>query len=190
MDTNFVYRDPAWEELIDGKIVVMPSRPTNHSIVTGNLYCIFGNYLEGKNDEVIGCGTDLYLSEKDRFIPDVMIICDGSKIKEDGVHGAPDLVVEVLSASTAKNDRSIKMDTYAKAGVKEYWIVTPNSEMIEQYLLKDGAFVLHDVYVVYPDYMLEKMNEEERAAVIKEFRCSLYDDLLISLQDVFANMLT
>lgn len=130
-------------------------------------------------------GYDLYLNEKDHFIPDVMIVCDPDKVKKDGVYGAPDLVVEVLSPSTAKRDRGYKKDAYAKAGVKEYWIVSPGDKSIEQYFLQDGQFVLHEIYTIYPDYVLEKMTEEERAAIATEFKCSLYDDLLISLEDIF-----
>ena len=78
-----------------------------------------------------------------------------------------------------------KKEAYAAAGVKEYWIVSPNDKLLEQYLLKDGQFILHDVYVIHPDYELAKMTEEERAALVTEFKCSLYDDLLISLEDVF-----
>ncbi len=52
-------------------------------------------------------------------------------------------------------------------------------------MLIDGRFVLHEVYAVYPDYLLEKMTDEEKAEIITEFKCSLYDDLLIKLEDVF-----
>jgi len=186
MNTNLAYQDKIWEELIDGKIVAMSPRPAaNHNRVTGNIFGTFWTYLKGKPCEPFDDGVDLFLSEKDHFIPDVMIVCDPDKIKPDGVHGAPDLVVEVLSPSTAKNDKGYKKDAYASAGVKEYWIVDPANKFIEQYFPQDGQFALHDVYVIYPDYELAKMTEEERAALVTEFKCSLYDDLLISLEDIF-----
>ena len=186
MNTNLAYQDEAWEELIDGKIVAMSPRPMiDHILVAGNIYYLFAHYLRRKKCVPFPDGTDLYLSEKDHFIPDVMIVCDSDKIKNDGVHGAPDLVVEVLSPSTAKNDKGYKKEAYAAAGVKEYWIVDPANKFIEQYFLQGGQFVLHDVYVIHPDYELAKMTEEERAALVTEFKCSLYDDLLISLEDVF-----
>ena len=102
-----------------------------------------------------------------------MVVCDPDKIKSDGVYGAPDFVVEVLSPSTAKNDRGYKKDAYAAAGVKEYWIVSPSDKSVEQYLLQDGQFVLHEVYSIRPDYELAKMTEQERAALIMAFHCSL-----------------
>lgn len=186
MHSNLVYQEEPWEELIDGKIVAISSRPTtNHHRVSGNIFCIFQSYLYKKRCEPFLYGVDLYLSEKDSFIPDVMIVCDPDKVKKDGVHGAPDLAVEILSPSTAKRDKGYKKDVYARTGVKEYWIVSPGDKSIEQYFLKDGQFILHEIYTVYPDYILKKMNEEERAAVVTEFKCSLYDDLIISLEDIF-----
>ena len=128
---------------------------------------------------------DLYLTETDRFIPDGMVVCDTEKIKRDGVHGAPDLVVEVLSPSTAKHDRGRKKQVYEQCGVSEYWIVDPANKTLEQYLLQQGAFTLHEVYAIYPDYMLDKMTEEERAALPASFRCSLFEDLDIVLEDIF-----
>lgn len=186
MNTNLAYQDPVWEECINGTIVAMSPRPSiSHSYVAGNIYWIFRSYLSRKKCTPFADGVDLYLTEKDHFIPDVMVVCDPDKIKSDGVYGAPDFVVEVLSPSTAKNDRGYKKDAYAAAGVKEYWIVSPSDKSVEQYLLQDGQFVLHEVYSIRPDYELAKMTEQERAALIMAFHCSLYDDLLISLEDIF-----
>ena len=108
----------------------------------------------------------------------------------DGVHGAPDLVVEVLSPSTAQNDRGHKKEVYAKCGVREYWIVSPDNKSVEIYLNEDAELVFHKVYTVVPGWMLEKMKDEERAEVVTRFRCSLYDDLELSLDDIFNGLLT
>ncbi len=118
-------------------------------------------------------------------MPDFMVVCDPKKIQPKGIFGAPDLVAEVLSPSTAHRDRSYKKDVYEQAGVKEYWIVSTAEKSVEQYLLQDGRFVLANTYTQYPDYLLEDMTEEELAALVTEFKCSLYDDLLIKLADIF-----
>ena len=179
-------QETVWEELIGGKPVSMSPRPTTeHTRVSGNIYNLFANYLKGRQCEPFPDGVEVYLSDEDRFIPDGMVVCDPDKIRRDGVHGAPDLVVEVLSPGTARYDRGRKKDVYEKSGVKEYWIVSPAEKTVEQYLLEDGAFRLHEVYAVYPDWMLERMKQEERDAVVTVFRCSLYDDLDIRLEDVF-----
>lgn len=186
MNDNLAYQEPMWEELIDGKVVLMSPRPTvNHNFVASNIYSIFDRYLKGKGCTPFADGTDLYLTENDRFIPDGMIVCDKDKIKTDGVHGAPSLVVEVLSPSTAKYDLGHKKDVYETCGVGEYWIVSPGDKTVSQYLLENGRYILHDVYAVHPDVMLAKMSEAERAAVITEFKCSLFDDLLIPVADIF-----
>lgn len=190
MSNNLAYQDELWEELIDGKPVAMSPRPAfNHNQISGNLYALFWNYLRGHTCTPITDGTDLYLTEKDHFIPDMMIVCDRSKIKEKGVYGAPDLVVEVLSPGTAKRDRGYKKDTYAKCGVREYWLVSPAEKSVEVYLQNGGSLDLHEVYSIFPEALLGKMTEEERAAIPVKFKCSLYDDFEIALEDIFSGLL-
>lgn len=186
MPANLAYQEPLREELIDGRLVAMSPRPAwNHNRIAFNIAKIFEDYLEGKQCVAVPDGTDLYLDDKNWFVPDFMVVCDPDKIQKDGVHGAPDLVAEVLSPSTAKNDLGPKKETYAKCGVQEYWIISPEDKRIEVYHLKDGQFDLHDVYAVHEDWEMPRMNEEERAAVVTHFKCSLYDDLNIPLDRIF-----
>lgn len=190
MSSNLAYQEELREELIDGELIAMSPRPTfNHNRVAENIDFIFRTYLKGQKCTPFGDGYDLYLTEQNHFVPDFMIVCDRDKIKGDGVHGTPDLVAEVLSPSTAKRDRGHKMDVYARCGVKEYWIVSPESRSVEVYRNGGSQFLLHEVYTVYPDWMLEKMKPEERAAVETSFQCSLYGDLDISLDDIFSGLL-
>lgn len=190
MSDNLAYQEEPWEELIDGEVVAMSPRPTfNHNRVASRIYWAFENYLKGKRCTVIADGTDLYLTEKDRFVPDMMVVCDRDKIKRDGVHGAPDLVVEVLSPSTAKKDRLHKKAVYGTCGVREYWLVDPENRTIEQYLPQDGRLELNTVYVSYSEDALGRMTEEERSAVETHFQCSLYDDFDISLDEIFSGLL-
>lgn len=190
MSDNLAYQEEPWEELIDGEVVAMSPRPTfNHNRIASRIYLAFENYLKGKRCTAIADGTDLYLTEKDRFVPDMMVVCDRDKIRRDGVHGAPDLVVEVLSHSTANRDRGYKKEAYAKYGVREYWIVNPTDRSVEVYLLSEGGLVFDHVYSLYPDSVLENMTQEERAALETHFKCSLYDDLDIALDDIFSGLL-
>ena len=190
MNNNLAYREDPRDELIDGRLVMMSPRPTfNHNRVAENIDFIFRTYLKGKKCIPLGDGYDLYLDEENEFVPDFMVVCDRSKIQPDGVHGAPDLVVEVLSPSTLKNDRLYKKAAYEKCGVQEYWIVDPANQTIEQHLLQSGKLILSSVYSDYPDYVLAKMKEEERAAVVTRFKCSLYDDFEITIGEVFDGLL-
>jgi len=190
MSENAAYQDDfitkRREELIDGKVVMMSPRPAiNHSHVSGNIYRLFANYLHRKKCTPFADGVDLFMDEENRFVPDFMVVCDPGKIKGNGVHGAPDLVVEVLSPGTAKNDKTVKKDAYARCGVREYWLVDPDSKSIEVYRLDGQTYVLYDVYAQYPDWQLAQMTEEERSHVVTHFKCSLFDDLDISLEDIF-----
>lgn len=190
MNDNLARVEYQRNELLNGRLVMMLPRPGyNHNRTTINIAKLFENYLINTSDTVVTNCTDLYLTEKDRFVPDMMIVCDRNKIKYNGVHGAPDLLVEVLSPGTYKNDRGYKKDLYSKCGVHEYWLVEPASRTVEQYLLEDGQLEIAEIYHLYPDYMLADMDEKELAEVVTEFKCSLYDDLLIKLEDIFANLI-
>ena len=182
------YEEGIKYEVHGGQLVAMASGTENHASVKGNIYNIFKNYLKGKFCRVYS-ELDVYLSEEDTFIPDVMVVCKPDIIKKDGIHGAPDLVVEVLSPSTTKRDRGYKMQTYAKCGVKELWLVDSKSRTIEVYLLDLDRYVFDNAYVIYPDYVLAKMSDEEKAELVHEFSPSIFDDLIISVEDVFDDLL-
>lgn len=184
--SNLAHQDEGREELIAGKVVAMSPRPAfNHNQISYNIATLFANYLKGKKCTPIADGMDLFLDDDNRFVPDFMVVCDPEKIKSDGIHGAPDLVVEVLSPSTTRNDRTYKKDVYACCGVREYWIVSPGDKFVEIYRMNGTELVLYDMYALYPDWQLAQMSEAERAALVTHFKCSLFDDLDISLEDIF-----
>lgn len=187
---NLSYQiDETWDEMYDKKIVAMSPRPAiNHNIVSGNIFNIFKNFLEGKPCIPFSDGVDLYINETNRFVPDGMVVCNKDIIKSDGVYGSPDLIIEVLSPSTAKKDRGFKQKTYESCGVKEYWIVDTVNRSIEVYLLQGTLFELDNVYSILPDYTIAKLNDEERANIPFEFSCSLFPELKISIEKVFSSM--
>ena len=190
MSDNLAYQEEFREELINGKIVAMSPRPfVNHNRIAFNIAFLFERYLRGKKCMPFSDGTTVYLTDKDHFVPDMMVVCDRNKIKRKGIYGAPDLVVEVLSPSTAKNDRGYKKSVYEANGIPEYWIVDPSNKSIEVYLLQNGHYVLDNVYTFYPAEEIEEMTDDEKSNVVTEFKCHLYDDLAIRLDDIFDNIL-
>ena len=190
MSNNLAYQDDTRIELINGEVTAMSPRPSfNHNRIASNVYWAFENYLRHKRCTAIADGTDLYLTEKERFVPDMMVVCDRDKIQHDGVHGAPDLVVEVLSPGTLRNDRGHKKDIYARCGVREYWIVNPADKSVEIYRADGSDLVLYDIYALHPDWELKQMTDEERAALVTQFKCNLFDDLDIFLDDIFSGLL-
>lgn len=174
-------------EIIGGTAYMMGRQNANHARIARNLSTILGNYLKGKRCEMF-FEFDVILDEENTFIPDVIINCDPGKVHQDGIHGAPDLVVEILSRSTLKRDRTVKKDAYEKAGVKEYWIVSPNDKTIEIYRLQDGKFYLDKAVGVVPDWEMKRLTEQERAEVEFSFKVSLYDDFVVQVEDVFEDV--
>lgn len=187
MNGNLAYQEQPREELLNGKIYMMSSPTVNHSQIASNIYYAFRSYLKGKTCRAFNDGVDVYLTEKDRVIPDAMIVCNKNNIKLDGIHGAPDLVVEVLSPGTSKNDKGYKKDLYEKSGVKEYWLIDPMLHSIEVYLLTNGKFALDEVYALYPDGL--SVTDKEREETKKEIHVSLYNDFCISLEEIFKDLL-
>jgi len=191
--TNLAYDDLYFEdigeEMLNGVIVMMAPKPNlRHYCASDNINSIFKRYIKGKTCRAFGDNVDVYLTELDRVVPDAMIVCKKDIIKETGVHGSPDLIVEVLSPSTAKRDKGYKKDLYERCGVKEYWIVDINNKSIEIYLLLNGKYKLDNVYIIQPDYMLEGMTEEEKAELVYEFKTSLFDDFIIDIREVFEDI--
>ena len=184
---NLAYIDEYREELLDGKIICMAPPFVNHNIVTGNIFILFKKYFKGKPCEAFTNWGYVHFSKKDNVIPDVMVICKKDIIKRDGIYGTPDLIIEVLSPSTAKNDRGYKKNLYEKHGIGEYWIVEPDACTVEVYYLKEKTYILDDVYSFIPGYNEEKMinfNDEEKK---KNIRSLLFHDMEILLDDVFSN---
>lgn len=175
-------------ELLNGKVVMMSPRPRiDHLCVVGNIYRQFANYLSGKQCIAYPDGADVFIDDKNRVIPDGMIICNRDIIKQNGIHGAPDLVVEVLSRSTAQNDRTIKKEIYAKAGVKEYWIVDIGNKAVEVYLNHDKNLRLQKIYYYLTDEELADMAEQELPP--SKIKVSVCDDLYVDVKDIFENLI-
>lgn len=158
-------------EKIDGVIYNMsPSPHFRHGDIMANIMRIVGAGLRGSLCRVYADALDYYYNkESDDYIrPDVMICCDRKDIKNNGYYGTPKFVAEVLSPSTANRDRGIKKDIYEKAGVSEYWIVTPKSDALEIYYLKDGKYVMEHSYMLELEEDMEGYNPKEEIS-LREF---------------------
>lgn len=190
MNGNLAYKLETREEIIDGKVVMMAPASINHNRINKNISRIFDDFFQGKKCEYF-IEAGLYLTaDVDEYVPDGMVVCDPNKVKGDsGVYGTPDLVVEILSRSTARYDKGRKKDIYERFGVREYWIVDPLSLSLEQYALENGKFILRDVYHKYPSSTLSNMKEAERAAIVTEFQCAIFDGLTVKLDDVFGRVI-
>ncbi|HEB11892.1 MAG TPA: Uma2 family endonuclease [Spirochaetales bacterium] len=132
-------------ELIEGELIMTPSPVTYHQWVSKNIEYELEKFVrEKKTGRVFDAPYDVCLDNENVLQPDILYI-SGERfniIGEKNVQGAPDLVVEILSESTAYNDLIKKKKLYAKYGVKEYWIVDPGEKSIEVYSLVGKEYVI------------------------------------------------
>ncbi len=135
-------------ELIDGEIVVNPPLFRHQKVL---MKIIFSLQFLSDNGELCVAPSGLHFDDGNSFEPDLFWVSPENKVcilKPDGRywHGAPDLVIEVLSPSTELNDRGSKFRTYQKHGVREYWMVNPEAKFVEVYVLQDDQFVQQGIY--------------------------------------------
>ena len=143
-------------ELIYGELYMMSPEPNRrHQYVTGKLFWQLENFLKDKPCEVYIAPFDVILFDNDdrtkdidaSVQPDITVICDKSKLTDQGCKGSPDLMIKILSQSTGKRDRLDKFKLYQNARIREYWIVDPIHCTVETYLLGDnGKFKKNNVY--------------------------------------------
>ena len=133
-------------EIINGEIVMMSSPSISHQRISGKIFKQLADFLDGKPCEVFSAPLDVRPFEKagdnpkyvDTVVqPDILVVCNKSKLDEHGVKGAPDLVIEILSPSTQGHDCFVKLNLYQQAGVREYWIADPETETVKVFLLDD-----------------------------------------------------
>ena len=144
-------------EIIHGKVVMMTLPPTVHQEVRGNIGLHFYNFVQGKPFEIYFLPIAVRLFEQQNDTPDkvdtvvepdITVVCDKAKLDDYGCKGAPDMVIEILSPSTMRHDRIVKLELYRRAGVREYWIVDPQSQSVEVYLRDENNDLRpHEVYM-------------------------------------------
>jgi len=177
-ERRYTYDDYAsWDdgrrwELIDGIPYAMSAPTTTHQRILREFSALIYRFLKGKTCEMFIAPFDVRLNvdEGDDTVvqPDLLVVCDRAKLDEKGCKGAPDFIIEILSASTVQHDRVVKFNLYRDAGVREYWIVDPDTKLVDAYLLKDGQ------------YRSTQYASADNAPV------QVLPGLEISLQDVFA----
>lgn len=123
-------------QLVEGDLLMAPAPNLYHQSITGRIHQLLANFLDQNPlGRVFIAPCDVYLSEHDVVQPDVLFVSNARLgiLAEDGVYGSPDLVIEVLSPATAQLDKKQKRIVYARAGVKELWLVDPLLRQIQCY---------------------------------------------------------
>ena len=177
-------------EIIGGEKFMAPAPSLDYIDIVWRIHFLFVNYfLTHKNGYVYPDSADVYFSDENLFKPDLSVVLKPNEeilANRKAIHGAPDMVVEVLSYSTRKNDLTVKKDIYEAHGVREYWIVDPWAKSISVYLLRDGKYFLDDVYILFDEKNLALLSDEDRATVKTEVPVSIVDGLKIPLEFVFS----
>ncbi|MCB8817233.1 Uma2 family endonuclease [Desulfosporosinus shakirovi] len=166
-------------EIIDG-ISYMQSAPTwQHQSISRELMLQFGEYLRNNQCQVFAAPFDLRLPEIEEkdieedvtnvYQPDLLVVCDNSRLRGTGYYGVPSLIIEILSPSTVRIDRLLKFNIYEKVGVKEYWIVEPDNKLVNVFVLEDNKRYGR----------IELYTETDKVTV------SIFPDLVVDLNKVF-----
>lgn len=131
-------------ELIRGRLIMSPSPSPLHQIVLGQLCRILQRAEDTANGLLLVSPMDVVLSDNTILQPDLLYLKKANRsILRERVEGPPDLVIEIISPGTDRRDRTEKLDLYIKYEVPEYWIVDPNSQVIEFFVLQEGRYVVN-----------------------------------------------
>ncbi|HRI62024.1 MAG TPA: Uma2 family endonuclease [Saprospiraceae bacterium] len=146
-ELEFDDNDTYWYELINGELVQKQSPSIRHQRISQKIEFELAMYAgQTQSGEMFHAPLDVVLDDNNAYHPDILFIKkDRSFIldnKEQVVIGSPDLVVEILSKSTAVYDKGAKRETYERNGVREYWLVDPRNKSIEVYGLVEQRYRL------------------------------------------------
>ncbi len=146
-ELDFADNDDSWYELINGELVRKQSPTVEHQIISGNIEFELMTYVkQTQSGTVLHAPLDVVLDDRNAYHPDIFFIRKERLFiidkKEQIVIGSPDLVVEILSKSTAAHDRGAKRETYERNGVREYWLVDPRNKSVEVYGLVEQRYKL------------------------------------------------
>lgn len=139
-------------EYLNGDIVMTPARSPHHQIIVTNLMLLLGQYaMQNGLGLVLPAPLDVVLAKEAQIAqPDLIFIAKARAPKlvtRAAITGAPDLVLEIISPSTARADRKIKPPLYAKHGVAEFWLVDPEDQSVEVFVLDGDSYRVAGIYL-------------------------------------------
>lgn len=153
-------------ELINGQFYYMAAPSRIHQKILSALHILIGNYIRERagSCEIYPApfAVKLFHDKETIVEPDISVICDPKKLTESGCSGAPDWVIEIVSPGTSSHDYVRKLNLYANAGVREYWIVNPKNKTVFVYFFEQNAFDVRSYTFqdkiqvnIYPDLSID-----------------------------------
>lgn len=159
-------------EYIDGQVYAMGSPSFAHQQASMYLSALFFQRFRKSECSSVAAPFDVKLTKDDLdsalVIPDLVVICDKTGLNEKRYEGVPSLIVEILSPSNQHHDLVVKMNLYAKFGVKEYWIINPKNTSISIYTLDETQHYIQDIV--------------KTSGIVES---KLFDNLSFELEDLF-----
>jgi len=132
-------------EILEGELAVTPAPSTKHQTASGNLFFLLTQHIKANDlGKLFHAPVDLILESTSVLQPDLLFVAKARQniITDRAIEGAPDLVIEILSPTTSRSDRVTKAQIYARHKVPAYWIVDPEQEAVEVYLLNVDSYRL------------------------------------------------
>lgn len=142
---DFPDNDPYFYELIDGELVKKSAPSPRHQRISRRLAIMLDKFVnDHKLGELFNAPIDVFLDGENSVQPDLLFIptADAQLVTNDGIMGAPALLVEIISPSSGYRDRVEKAGLYRRFGIREYWLVDPQEELIEIFALTEGRYDL------------------------------------------------
>lgn len=131
-------------EIIDGNLYMLPFPNTSHQRALGDVVAVLHSFVDQHHlGEVFLGPLDVYLDEEKNVVqPNIFFVSSENDLtgKDDFIHGVPDLIIEILSPGFEEYDLVRKKELYEKFGVKEYWVINPDSKESSGFFLKDGKY--------------------------------------------------
>jgi len=130
-------------EIFNGELLMVPAPSTDHQGISINLGSLIWKFVKNKNlGKVFEAPTDVVFDDDEVFQPDIVFIKSENQhiIRKSAIKGIPDLIVEIVSPSSAFYDTVEKKEVYGKYGVKEYWLIFPDEKVIEIFTLEKGGY--------------------------------------------------
>lgn len=168
IDDIYALPDGKRAELVDGQIYDMAPPNRKHQMIVGELFTTINNYFKLKNgiceSYIAPFAVFLNKDDKNYVEPDISVICDKSKLTDQGCFGAPDWIIEIVSPGSRRMDYFTKLFKYRTSGVREYWIVDPDRKRITLY-----------------DFESEDTQDYSFSESVK---AGIYDDLFINFSEI------
>lgn len=170
IDDIYALPDGQRAELIDGQMYMMAPPTRRHQQILGALYRKIADYIDKKGGscevDIAPFAVFLNADDKNYVEPDISIICNPDKLTDKGCTGAPDWIIEIISPGNSSHDYIRKLNLYADAGVREYWIVNPINRTVLVYHLEESKF------------------EVSSYTFQDKIKVNIYDDLWIDFMEI------